>query len=487
MKLRDYQERAVDETRSALARNRAVCLVMQVGAGKTVVACEIIRRALERGRKCLFVVHRIELVEQAHDRLARFGIQAGIIKAGYQERRDRPVQVACVPTLIRREFPPADLTILDECHHAMSQSWLKVAKHYRECGWLVGITATATRLDGRGLGDIFDTLIEPVQTSELLASGHLLEPIVYAPPESCDRRGIRVRGGDFALPELAERMQRLTGSITKYWQRYGQGRRTLAFAVNVKHSQEIEAALQSVGARAMHVDGASSAGVRTEANQRLRAGTVDVVTQCALWTEGVDIPEIDCILVARPTASLALHRQMIGRGMRPAYGKTDCIVLDHAGNHHEHGLVTDPIAWSLDTPERKARAVGSVRTCAVCFAIIPPLAEVCPACGAAIEKRAESQPPGVDNPGELVAFTPKPVPRDEKRDTYRGLVLRASACGYRLGWARNQYRQQFGTWPKLGDMERELYVCAKHDWEERTFGYKRVERCTRCFETRALA
>ncbi len=472
------------ETRSALAKHRAVCLVMQVGAGKTVVACEIIRRALTKGRRCLFVVHRVELVEQARDRLARFGIEAGIIKAGYQEQRDRPVQVACVPTLIRREFPPAELTILDECHHAVSESWLRVAKHYRESGWLAGITGTPARLDGRGLGDVFDALIDPVSTAELVRDGYLIAPTVYAPPESCDRRGLHMRAGDFQLPELAERMVKLTGSITTYWERYGRGRRSLVFAVNIDHSRRIESALREVGARVTHVDGKSSKSEREAANQGLREGSIDVVTQCALWTEGVDIPEIDCIIVARPTASLALHRQMIGRGLRPAPGKDGCIVLDHAGNHHEHGLVTDPIQWTLDAPVKRVGA-GSVRTCTACFAIIPPLATVCPACGAAVESRAEATPPKVENPGELVEY--RKMTADVREDVYRNLVRIASDSKYRIGWARMKYQSRFGKWPRLGNIERAEYRCPGHDWESKTYGWKRVERCAWCFESRAMA
>lgn len=456
-------------------------LCLPTGAGKTSVAAEIIRRATQRGRRSVFLVHRRELVDQAVERLAQFGIRAGRILAGHPEARALPVQVASIPTLLRRTHWPADLVIVDECAHAVSESWKRCLDRYTGAT-VIGLTATPIRLDGRGLGDLFGCIVEPVTTRELIDQGYLVEPRVFAPP--VDLSGVKIQAGDYALPQIAERMTKLTGSITETWKKHAEGQSTVAFAVNVEHSNAIVDAFRAIGVRAEHVDYKTAPSERARILRDLRFGRLNLVSQVQLLSEGWDMPALQCAILARPTKSLALFRQMVGRVMRPP---GPVLVLDHAGNHHEHGLVTDPIAWSLDTPERKARAVGSVRTCAVCFAIIPPLAEVCPACGAAIEKRAESQPPGVDNPGELVAFTPKPVPRDEKRDTYRGLVLRASACGYRLGWARNQYRQQFGTWPKLGDMERELYVCAKHDWEERTFGYKRVERCTRCFETRALA
>lgn len=489
MELRGYQIKAVSETRAALAKHRAVCLVMQVGAGKTVVACEIIKRTLERGRRCLFVVHRVELVEQARDRLARFGINAGIIKAGYPERRERPVQIACVPTLVRREFPPAELTIIDECHHAASESWLKVAKHYRDSGWLVGITACPQRLDGRGLGSVFDVLIEPVTTSELLADGYLIAPTVYVPPDSCDRRGLHIRGGDFALPEIAERMQKLTGSVTEYWLKYGRGRRTLAFAVNIDHSRRMQEALEAVGARAAHVDGTSSKRDRTRANQMLREGRLDVVTQCALWTEGVDIPEIDCLIVARPTQSLSLHRQMLGRGLRPADGKSDVIVLDHAGNHLAHGLVTDSVEWSLDAPKKKQSTAPAVRTCPECFAILPSTVDICPCCGAACTRVSSATPPAVDNPGELVELNmsqlqmtrapERNAPQSERESVYKRLVQSASFKGRKLGAARAMYKERFGEWPRFGQIELENYTCASHELENTAYGV----RCKMCLKS----
>lgn len=484
MQLRPYQQRAVSGLRDALAAHRSVCLALQVGGGKTVIACEMMRLAIERGRRCLFIAHRVELVEQARDRLRAFGIEAGIIKAGFREHRDRAVQVACVPSLVRRKFPPADLVIIDECHHAVSQSWVRVANHYREAGaWIAGITATPARLDGRGLDEIFDAIVEPVTTRELIDGGYLIEPVVFAPP-SCDLTGIRKRAGDYAIPELAVRMGKLTGSITEHWMKHGRGRRTLAFAVNVEHSQQIVEALAGVGARAVHIDGNSPAIERARANRRLRDGSLDVVSQCMLWTEGVDIPELDCLIVARPTQSLGLHRQMVGRIMRPADGKTGAIVLDHAGNHHEHGPVTEEIAWSLDARTRATRATEPITTCLECYAVLPPGAEVCPQCGAARPVREQADPPGVENDGELVRVdltARRDVPLQEKQARYRALVQTASMRGYKLAWARIRYRDEFGVWPRFSMIEGAEYRCTAHEWETKQYGPRTVQRCARCY------
>ena len=477
MELRDYQTRAVDAIRAAFGQHRAVCLALQVGGGKTVIACEVIRRARERGRRCLFLVHRVELVEQARDRLAAFGIEAGIIKAGFPEQRDLDVQVACIPTLIRRENPPAELVIFDECHHAASASWLAVLEHYREAGaWILGITATPQRLDGKPLAVAFDTIIEPVTTRELVYAGYLVEPVVLAPP-SINRKGLKIRGGDYALPELVERMAKLTGSITDYWESHARDKLTLAFACNVEHSKMIEEALRERGARVAHVDGSTPKDARADVNRALRSGDLDVVTNCMIWTEGFDLPELGALIVARPTASLGLHRQMVGRVMRPP---GPVVVLDHAGNHHVHGMVTDDVAWSLEGKPKKP-GEAPVRTCGECFAIIPLNAAVCPNCGAEPEAPEEAEQPQVENPGVLVKFS-----RADKSEAYRGIVAEASMRGYKLGWARMRYKERFGVWPRCRQMERDIYRCAGHEWQRREHGWRVVSRCGRCFDERVL-
>lgn len=488
MQLRPYQDRAVSSIRDELGRHKSVCLALQVGGGKTVIACEVIRRVIAANRRALFIVHRIELVEQARDRLAAFGIKAGIIKAGFPAVGSLPVQVACVPTLARRAYPKADLVIFDETHHAVSESWLSILRHYRKAGsWILGITATPLRLDGKPLGAAFETIIEPVTTSELIEGGFLLDPVVFAPP-SIDRKGLPTRGGDFAIPELAVRMEKLTGSITDYWNQHCRGRRTLAFAVNIAHSRLIEDALRAQGARVAHVDGGTDRRARSEANRMLRSGELDVVTQCQIWTEGLDIPELECLIVARPTKSLSLHRQMIGRVMRPAPGKARAVVLDHAGNHHVHGPITAPVEWSLAARQKRPTDDVSepVRTCPKCFAVLPPATVKCPECGTVVGAREQAEPPGVENPGVLIEF--KAAARGtkaEERDWYVATVREASGSNRSLGWAKHRFKEHFGAWPRLKDVEVEHYVCPGCVWERKQLGPREVMRCKNCFDIRA--
>lgn len=478
--LRDYQLKAIELLRQNA--HRRPLLTVGTGAGKTTIAAEVIRLTTKRGKRSIFLVHRRELVDQAVDRLRQFGIRAGRILAGHPEDRDRPVQVASIPSLLRREHWPADLVIVDECAHAVSASWKRCLDRYPPPALVIGLTATPIRLDGRGLGDLFGCIIEPVTTMELIRQGYLVEPRVFAPP--IDLRGVHVVHGDYSIPELAERVTKLVGSITRTWQQHCAGQSTVAFAVNVEHSNAIVEAFRALGVRAEHVDYKTAPKIRARILKDLRDAKLDLVSQVQLLSEGWDLPTLQCAILARPTKSLALFRQMVGRIMRPPGPVT---VLDHAGNHHEHGLVTTPIEWSLDdVPKKKAREGEAVRTCPVCFAVVSSSVMVCPECGAALTVRDEADQPGVENPGELVELSMR-APRDEKEETYRKLVRAASDRAYSVGWARNQYKEKFGVWPRLSSIERQEYNCPGHKWEQRVYGgWKNVDRCSRCFSERPV-
>jgi len=447
-------------------------LLLPTGAGKTSVAAEIIRLAVARGRRAVFLVHRRELVDQAVERLDQFGVHAGRILSGHPEDRDLAVQVASIPTLLKRDHWPADLVVVDECAHAVSDSWGRILSRYTDA-WVIGLTATPIRLDGKGLGDLFGCIVEPVSVRELIRAGHLVEPVVFAPP--VDLRGVKKRAGDYALPELAERMSPLTGDIVRTWGQRARGLRTVVFAVNVDHSERIVAAFRDAGVRAEHIDGGLATKARARTLARLRSGKIDMVSNCMVLSEGWDLPSLRCAILARPTKSLALFRQMVGRVMRPP---GPVVVLDHAGNHHEHGPVTADIEWTLDTPDKAIQIRAEpTRTCEECYAVYSPTLASCPQCGH-VNQRADPEPPGVENPGELTQY--RPTMQDKQRE-YRDLVRVASLRGYKLAWARHQYKERFGVWPRLRELERSEYTCGAHEWETKEYGYRVVERCSRCY------
>ncbi|HUU96833.1 MAG TPA: DEAD/DEAH box helicase family protein [Phycisphaerae bacterium] len=468
--LRGYQLQAIAQARAAFAEHRAVCLVLPVGAGKTVVASEIARLTVERGKRVLFLVHRRELVDQAVARLAANGIEAGVIMAGVKPTRSS-VQVASIPTLIRRPLkPPAQLVIFDECHHTPSASWERLAKHYAASAQL-GLTATPFRLDGKGIGRVFSTIVAPIGIRDLIEAGHLVEPTVYAPPPP-DLSGIRTRGGDYSdLELLGGRMSKLTGDIFAHWRRHADGLRTVAFACTVEHSKHIRDTFQAAGVPAAHLDASTKRPERERVLADLAAGRVRVVSNVQILTEGWDLPALRCAIMARPTKALSLHHQMTGRVMRPP---GPVLVLDHAGNVHEHGLVTDAFEVTLTDRVQKKPGVAPVKTCPECYLALPASAKECE-CGYVFDV---SSPIPMPADGRLGVY----VRAEDPRAVYADLVRTASGRGFSIGWARFRFKARFGKWPAYYALESELYRCEGHEWEISKWG----ERCKRCKRKRSV-
>jgi len=277
MQPRPYQETALAGVIAAL--DSSPCLVLPTGAGKTFTAAELVRRL---GRPTLWLAHRRELIAQAAQSLYRLGLDVGVVMAGSRPNPRAQVQVASISTLLKRTVPACTLVVVDEAHHARAATYRKILDPLRAFGAnVVGLTATPWRLDGRGLGDIFGALVVGAYPDDLIRDGTLVEPVVYA-PSTPDLRGVHVQHGDYNVGELVGAMgkPKLVGDIVEHWQRLSPGRRTVVFAVNVKHSEQIVAAFKAAGVRAEHLDGTTAAGQRDAILHRLRTGYTTVVSQC---------------------------------------------------------------------------------------------------------------------------------------------------------------------------------------------------------------
>src|SRR6185369_13527766 len=375
--LRGYQVRALDDCRGAIrAGKRRVLLVAPTGSGKTTIAAEIIRSAIALGSRTLFLAHRRELLDQCHGRLLEFGVASGIIRAD-DPRMDptQAVQVASVQTMVRRleQFPVAafDLIIVDEAHHTRAATYAKILEHFSGARGVLGLTATPLRQDGRGLAESYDVLVEAASMRELVQLAFLVPVRMYTAPD-LDLSGVHRRQGDYVLSELGERMNRetLVGNIVGEWQRLASDRRSVVFATTVAHSQSIARRFMAAGIIAEHLDGTIADDERDAVLARVRSGETQVVTNCQILTEGWDSPEIACCVLARPTKSLGLYLQMSGRALRPAPGKTDCIILDHGNCFREHGGISDR-QWSLTADKPKSAGTAPEKSCPGCGLIIP--------------------------------------------------------------------------------------------------------------------
>jgi DNA repair protein RadD len=309
IELRPYQIDAVDKVEQALGTTARPLLVAPTGSGKTVIAAEIIRREVAKYRTVVFLAHRREIITQTSAKLTANGVRHGIIMAGVEPRPMKSVQVASIDTLHVRgvrskamALPPADLLIFDEAHHARGRTREQLIALYPNAT-LLGITATPCRGDGRGLGNIFDTMIECPQVADLIVGGFLVRSRVYAPVDP-DLRGVRTQQGDYVVGQLERRMNTddLVGDVVEHWLKYGERRRTVCFAVGVEHSVHIRNEFLQADVRAEHLDGGTSIAEREAILARLASGETEIVTNCMVLTEGWDMPAVGCCILARPCA-----------------------------------------------------------------------------------------------------------------------------------------------------------------------------------------
>jgi len=374
--LRPYQSAAIDGLRAELRRGaRRVLLTCPTGGGKTVVAAEIIRAAVAKGSRVLFLAHRRELIHQTCDKLRHFGVPHGIIMAGEPEALQQPVQVASVQSLARRtdRLPPADLLFFDEAHHAAAGSYTDVLSWYSRA-LVVGLTATPWRLDGKGLADVFDGHVLARTPRELRDEGYLA-PVGGWEYEAIDTEGARVKGGDFVAADLSKATtRRVIGDVVEEWKRHAGSKRTVVFAVSIAASQQLRDAFLAAGVAAEHVDGEQPTVERDAVVARLREGRTLVVCNCNVLAEGFDCPELEVCVLARPTLSTALYLQMVGRVLRPAEGKERARIHDHAGCLKAHGhpyAARDYSPATAANVERSAveKAKGPPARCPACKSV----------------------------------------------------------------------------------------------------------------------
>jgi DNA repair protein RadD len=459
--LHQFQQDAVAEIeRHIAAGRRKLLLVAPTGSGKTVIASELIRRWVGQYRRVLFLAHRREIILHTSAKLTANGVRHGIIMSAVDPRPMEAVQVASIDTLLVRgvrssamDLPPADLVIFDETHRARGRTREHLIGLYPEAV-LLGMTATPCRGDGRGLGNLFDVMIEAPQVAKLIVGGFLVKSRVYAPIDP-DLKGVKTQQGDYVISQLAGRMntEGLVGGIVEHWHRHGENRRTIAFAVDVAHSVAICEQFLRAGVRAEHLDGETPIPEREAILARLASGKTKVVSNCMVLTEGWDCPPVGCCILARPTKQMGLFRQMIGRVLRPADGKPDAVILDHSGAVFRHGLPEDHVEWTLDTDrraatsaheKRKAGKQPALRECPSCKAVMikPP----CGACGWVPEPKARNIDFEDGRLGLVIGGHAREhrYTEDQKFIWHRMLIGEALRLGKNPNWAFYLFRDKFG-------------------------------------------
>ncbi len=461
--LRPYQLFAENEIRTRLRQGyRAPLLVMPTGSGKTVIFTSVATQAAALGNRSLIVVHRSYLWKQVSQKLNEAGAPHGIIAPGHTQTNDK-IQVASVDTLIRRldRVPVPGMIIYDEAHHVIGgNKWGKIASYFPDA-LILGVTATACRTSGQGLGvqagGYFDTLIQGAQILDL--TPEYLSPYkLYAPDIGVDLTGVRRVAGDYNKGELIERVdkKRIYGAVPAHYKKLCYGVPAIAFCVSVKHAEHVADEFNSAGIPAAPVSGKTSEKQRTYLFKGLAEGKFLVLCSCDLVSEGFDVPVCGAAIGLRPTQSLTLCLQQWGRAGRVAPGKKYAYILDHVGNYLRHGMPDAPREWSLDgvkwSRKQGEETAVNIRTCPACFHVHTP-APACPECGH-VYVAGEELPKTVE--AELREI--KTAREAEKKarsaevknaDTLEDLQRIGEERGYKKNWAkfvwnmRKQYRRRF--------------------------------------------
>ena len=380
--LRPYQTRLLEELRTSLRDHKRVLAVLPTGGGKTKIFCEIAAAARARGHTVQVLVHRRELVDQTPD--------------------------PSVQTIQSWTPNGADLVIVDEAHHACALSW---ADKLRGCERLLGFTATPQRLDGNGLDGIFGRMVEGPNVARLMADGFLSQFRLFAPPGGVDIKGV--------------------ANAVKNWKLLAPGRQTIGFCVSLAHMQTVAAAFEAEGVHVGCINGRMAKAARDEVVRQFKEGKLRILLSVELISEGFDVPACDCVLLMRPTKSLAMYLQQVGRGLRPS--NKECVILDCVGNSAHHGMPDEERIWSLQGHAKIRNGLvanAPVRVCSRCFGVHRPHLRVCPFCGFShpLDKR-------IPTDLELILEQKRQMKRDVGRARSVGDLERiAKERGYSRGW-----------------------------------------------------
>lgn len=465
--LRPYQVEAVTEVNKEFDSGvKSVLLVLPTGSGKTSIGSHLINQSVSQGKSVIFLAHRKELIEQCSQRLDGQGVSHGIIKAGNKRVNGSPVQVASIATLINRVRPKdgqllghnykADLIVVDEAHRTTSEgTYGEVIRAFPNAK-LLGLTATPYRTDGKGLGEMFETIVSVSSPEELTKMGYLVPARVFTTPLVPDFSKIKTKMGEFdkVAVDAAMNNAKLVGDVYTQWKKHGSDRKTVIFASSCEHGKSILGVFIEKGEKAAYLDGTTPDIERTQILDDLASGVIQVVINMGVLTEGWDSPSVSCIVLARPTKSLGLYLQMAGRALRPYKDKGDCIIIDHGGNTLRHGLVIEPREFSLEGDKGRA-APPRLTTCFKCNNIHQE--KKCPECG---HQNTKPKPAVSDeekkylNAMEIVEGDLEELDlvkilerRKQEIEFFRSCIAVQSERGFKTGYAKKLFLDKFGRWP----------------------------------------
>lgn len=405
---------------------------------------EIARLAVNKGGKVLFMVHRKELAEQITNSFRQ------------QEVDLKRCTIMTVGRIVHRldVLPKPTLIICDETHHSLANTYRKIYDYYSDVPRL-GFSATPWRMNGKGLHDVYETMILGPKIDWLIKNNYLA-PFEYYSVKLINNDKLKKSStGDYTSKSIDEAVGRtIFGDVVKTYQTKTPGQQAIVYAHSVEFSKAVAEAFKSAGIKAVHADGKTPAGERERIMTQFKAGEIKVLCNVDLISEGFDVPDCSVVIMLRPTESLVLYIQQSMRSMRYKANKK-ATVIDHVGNYLRFGLPDDEHKWTLADREKKRQHTSdapAIRTCEFCYGVIPASAITCPLCGEKIEKTSSEME--TDNSVELERIHGR---LDIKTDynklrygrmqpaeaqTMEDLYGIAKARGYKRGWAFFQGKQR---------------------------------------------
>jgi superfamily II DNA or RNA helicase len=355
MPLRPYQEKLFLDVRAAFKGRRSVLMQLATGGGKTWIFSEMSKSAQKYGQTVWILVPRNELLSQASEHLAAAGVPHGRIDARHQESTAFSVQVVSKDTLIRRydkiKKKPTFI-IVDEAHLALDR-YIEISKRFPDAK-ILGVTATPERLDGRGLSDLYETMVMGPSIRELVELGFLSDVEYYAPPIQGIEKLHRI-GTDYKADELEALLEtrKIYGESIRHYRKHAGGKPCLVYCRSVKAAEETADRFTAGGYRFLSIDGKMTPKERKKRLDALRTGKIHGLTSCELVTYGLDVPAVKAIIMLRPTLSRSLYSQMVGRGLRPTDEGSKCVIIDHVANYQEHGHPLADYNWQFYGREKR--------------------------------------------------------------------------------------------------------------------------------------
>lgn len=437
--LHDYQNKLVERTRqSYLEGYKSPCVVAPCGAGKSVIISDVARKTTQKGKRVLFLVHRRELIDQIKGTFKLNAVDLDLVEFGM------------VQTIVRRldRIQKPALIITDENHHGMAASYRKIYEHFSDVLRL-GFTATPIRLNGSGLGDINDILIEEVDAEWLIENG-FLSPYKYYAPKLINTEALKLNNlsefSNGSIDKAMEDRKKIFGDAVKHYQELASGEQAIAYCHSIEASLQVKDEFLQQGIIAEHIDAKTPRVERDAVIRKFRNREIQVLTNVDLIGEGFDVPDCSTVIMLRPTKSLSLFIQQSMRGMRYRPNKTS-IIIDHVDNVREFGLPDSKRQWSLKVKKSSgSKAEVNIKQCLKCFAVFPAEEKVCTECGYVPEVKQITDYE-VDKQASLAEVTKNDVditldfrdPEDCK--SVEELYQLAKNRNYKPGWAYVQAKR----------------------------------------------